>query len=78
MKLNSKNLSTFLILVLLGGIAGTFTWEIFERVLSMLSLPLDLRVGPIGFDSGILSVRLLVNPGTIAGGVAGYHMFRKA
>ncbi|MFW6387974.1 MAG: hypothetical protein ACOC0B_01735 [bacterium] len=78
MKLTSKNLSTLVILVVLVGIAGTFAWEILERFLSMFQLPLDLRVGPVGFDAGILSMHMLVNPGTIAGGVAGYRMFRKA
>lgn len=78
MKLTSKNLSTLVILVVLVGVAGTFTWEILERFLSMFQLPLDLRVGPVGFDAGILSMRMLVNPGTIAGGVVGYRMFRKA
>jgi len=77
MKLTSKSLSTLVILIVLVGVAGTLSWEILERLLALFSFPLDLRVGPIGFDTGILSMHMLVNPGTIAGGIVGYRMFRR-
>lgn len=78
MKLSNRSLSTFFALLLLGMVIGTFSWEILERLLALASLPLDLRAGPIGFDTGVLSVRLMLNPGSLAGVYFGYRTFVRA
>ncbi|MFP4642750.1 MAG: hypothetical protein ACLFM0_00190 [Spirochaetales bacterium] len=75
MKLSSRTVPTFFTLLLLGMIIGTFSWEILERLLSIASVPLDLRVGPVGFDTGVLSVRLMLNPGSLAGLYFGHRTF---
>ena len=54
---------------------GTFSWDILERVLAVASVPVDLRVGPLGFDTGVLSVRLMLNPGSLVGLYLGHRTF---
>ncbi len=77
MKLSNKTASTFFTLLILGMLIGTFSWEILERLLAMASLPIDLRVGPVGFDTGILAVRLMLNPGSFVGLFFGYRTFTR-
>lgn len=78
MKLSSRNISTCLILMVFSAIVGTFAWEVLERLVSLTGVTLDLRVGPLGFDSGVLAIRLMVNPGTLIGVPLGYRIFRTA
>ena len=67
-------LSRVLVLCL---IVGTLAWEVLERILRMSGVPLDLTVGPIGFDIGILAVWLEANPGTLLGIVPAILLFRR-
>ena len=77
MKLSNRTASTFFALLLLGTLIGTFSWEILERLLAIASVPLDLRVGPLGFDTGVLSVRLMLNPGSFVGLYFGHRTFAR-
>ena len=67
-------LSRVLVLCL---IVGTLAWEVLERILRMSGVPLDLTVGPVGFDIGILAVWLEANPGTLLGIVPAILLFRR-
>ena len=76
MKLNRRNVSTFVMILVLSVVIGTFTWEIIERLIALAGLPLDLRVGPLGFETGVLSLRMMVNPGTVIAVPAAFRIFR--
>ena len=76
MKLTKKNLSTFILVCILGIVAGTLTWEVIERVLSQAGMVLELTTDPVGFDLSVLTVYVKINPGSIAGAVAGIFLFR--
>lgn len=76
MKLTKKNLSTFLWISLLCIVAGTLTWELLERILSQAGIGISLTTDPVGFDLSVLTVYLRINPGSIAGAVAGTFLFR--
>ena len=75
MKLTKKNSGLFVLLFALGLITGTFAWEIFERILSVAGVSLDLGIGPIGFDLNVIAVYLKVNPGSLLGAAAGVFLF---
>lgn len=76
MKLVKKNLSAFVMLIFLGLFIGTLAWEIVERIFAAAGLPFSLEAGPIGFDIGVLSVYLKINPGSLLGAVSGILLFR--
>ncbi|HUX21981.1 MAG TPA: hypothetical protein VMW69_12140 [Spirochaetia bacterium] len=76
MKLNKKHVGAFLLLVLLGMFIGTLAWDIVERIFAQAGLPFSLETGPIGFDIGVLSLYLKVNPGSFLGAVGGILLFR--
>jgi len=77
MKLTKKNAGLFALLFTLGLVTGTFAWEILERILALAGAPLDLSVGPLGFDLDVISIYLKVNPGSLLGAVAGVFLFFK-
>lgn len=58
----------FVLIVLLGALAGSLAWEILER---LLRLPVSLASGPIQiFDFYVVALTVRVNPGSVAGGGA--------
>lgn len=69
-------MSTFVVILALSVVIGTFAWEIVERLIALAGLPLDLRVGPLGFDTGVLSLRMMVNPGTVISVPVAFRVFR--
>jgi hypothetical protein len=75
MKLNRKNVSTLLILGLIGAVVGGLAWEVVERVLLRFGVTLAMSVGPIGFDLAVISLHFLVNPGTFLGLLGGVILF---
>ena len=77
MKLSAKTLPVLGRLALLSMVVGTLAWEIVERALALAGVPLSIGVGPVGFDIRVLTVALIVNPGTIAGLVTAVVLFRK-
>ena len=79
MKLNAKTRSTFILLVVITMIIGTFAWEIVERIAGLImGTEIRFAVGPIGFDLRVLSVHIMVNPGTVIGVFPGIRIFRTA
>ncbi len=76
MKIGAKTLASFLLLCALGSVAGGLAWAVLERVAALLGLAIDLSVGPVGFDLGVLAFSITVNPGTFLGLVAGILIFR--
>lgn len=76
MKLLKKHLGVFLLLIFLGLFIGTLAWFIVERIFTEAGLPFSLETGPIGFDIGVLSMSLEVNPGSLLGAAAGILLFR--
>lgn len=78
MKLNSKTRVHLVRFLLLGLIIGTLAWGIIERLFAYAGLPFSLNAGPIGFDIGVLSVHMSVNPGSLIGLALGYRLFTGA
>jgi len=76
MKLIKKHVGAFLLLVLLGIFIGTLAWDILERIFAQAGLPFSLETGPIGFDIGVLSVYMKINPGSFLGAAGGILLFR--
>jgi hypothetical protein len=75
MKLTKKNSGLFALLIFLGLLIGTFSWEILERILLTAGAPIDLSAGPIGFDLDVISLFIKVNPGSLVGAAAGVVFF---
>ncbi len=63
------------LIVLLGAVAGSLAWEVFERVLRP---PVSLASGPLRlFDLYVLSLTIRVNPGSFLGGAAAALLARR-
>jgi len=77
MKRSSKSTVPFSYLVL-GMIIGTLAWEIIERLLLLVSIELDLSVGPVGFDVEVLAIWLSFNPGSLLGIIPALFLARKS
>lgn len=77
MKLTKKNSAPFAWIILLGLTSGTLVWELLERILSLVGVDFTLTAGPVGFDIGVLSVFLTVNPGSILGIAGGIVLFKR-
>lgn len=77
MKVSKKTLSTLIWVLFLSLVIGTVAWEILERVLALAGVAVSLSVGPVGFDAYVLAVSLRLNPGSLAGLVAGFLLFRR-
>lgn len=75
MKLRSKNRGPLGLLLVLGALIGSLAWEVLERLLALLGREVALSIGPLGFDLVVVSVSLLVNPGTILGLLGGILIF---
>jgi hypothetical protein len=76
MKLTAKNRPTLIRLLLLGTLAGTLAWALFEALLTMGGFPLNLEAGPVGFDLYVVTFWLRVNPGSFLGLLGGGLLFR--
>jgi len=76
MKLNARTRGLFLTILGLSLIIGTFAWVLLERILGFAGIPLNLEVGPVGFDIGIIAFSMQVNPGTFLGIAPGLLIFK--
>lgn len=76
MKLIKKNLQPLLLLLFLGLLIGTLSWDILERLAAAAGLPFSLSVGPVGFDLEVISFFIRFNPGTFLGAAGGILLFR--
>lgn len=76
MKLNKKNSSSFVLILILSLMVCTLTWFLIEQIFTMAGLSFSLSVGPIGFDISVLAVYIRFNPGTVLGLPAGYFIFK--
>ncbi len=77
MKYTKKNRPILLRMLLLAVLIGTFAWDLLERVLHMADIPLDLAIGPVGFDLHVISCYLYLNPGTLFGIIGAVILFRR-
>lgn len=77
MKYSKRSRPTLIRLLVLAGIAGTLGWELFMRLLALGGVVIDLSVGPVGFDLEVISLFIMVNPGTFLGAGAGLFLFRR-
>ena len=76
MKLIKKNLTPFLIFLILGLIIGTLTWGLLERLIALGGGNFSLNAGPVGFDLGVISLYIQFNPGSLLGAGGGVLLFR--
>lgn len=76
MKMIKKNIRPFSIVILLGLLIGSLSWEVVELIIARSGLDLNLGTGPIGFDIGVLSLYVEFNPGSILGCIGGAIYFR--
>lgn len=76
MKLLKKHLGAFFLVVFLGIFIGTLTWFIVERIFAEAGLPFSVETGPVGFNLGVISLYLKMNPGSILGAIGGVLLFR--
>jgi hypothetical protein len=76
MKLGKKNMGVLFRLMVLTALIGTFAWAILELIASAAGAEVSLAVGPIGFDTMVISVSLYVNPGTVLGALAAVPVFK--
>ncbi len=76
MKLNSKTRGTFVAVLFLSLLIGTLVWEIIERLFGGFGIPINLSVGPIGFDAHVVALWFRANPGTAAAVYPGIRFFQ--
>jgi hypothetical protein len=76
-KYSKRNQPILLRLLTAGLLAGTLAWELLERAAEYFGLSISLRAGPVGFDVEVLTVELMVNPGTLLGLLTAYILFRR-
>ena len=77
MKYTKRNRPVFLKVLLLAVLIGTFAWDLLERVLQLMDIPVHLALGPIGFDAHVISCYLYLNPGTLFGIIGAVILFRR-
>ncbi len=79
MNLNRKNLSAFIICIILGLIVGSLAWEVLERLVRQLGGSVSLTMEePIRlFDLYVISLSVRANPGTILGPLGGVVLFTR-
>lgn len=78
MKLNRKNLSSFVLLLILSMFIGSLGWELLERLFLQLGISLSLTLKePLQIlDLYVVSLSLRANPGTFLGALGGIVLFR--
>lgn len=77
MKITQKYLKYLYLFIILGIVIGSLCWEIFERIVHLSGINLDLSVGPVGFDISVLSVYLKINPGSFIGGAGIWFLIKR-
>ncbi len=77
MKLTKKNRPTLVLIVFLGLLIGTLTWELLEQIIAFSGTALDLSIGPVGFDLEVIAVWIEINPGSFLGCVGGVLLFTR-
>ena len=77
MKLTKKNRSSLVLVLILGLLIGTLSWEVLERIIALTGRQLDLSIGPVGFDLHVVSVWIRLNPGSFLGTIAGIILFTR-
>ena len=79
MKFSKRNLSTLVILVILGIFIGSFAWEILERIVILVTrnpaFSISLTQPVQLFDLYVLAVSFRANPGTLLGFVGSLLIF---
>jgi len=75
-KLSQKTTTPLFFILLLSLVIGTLAWDIVERIVSEAGYSLSLTTQPIGFDLGVLSFYIRVNPGSFLGVIGGVLIFR--
>jgi len=59
----------------LGLLIGTLGWDLLESIIAMAGGSLKLQAGPLGFDLGVVSFYLRINPGSLVGCAGGVLFF---
>ncbi len=77
MKYTKKNRPVLVKIIFLALLIGTFTWDLLERTLNLMNIPLHIALGPIGFDLHVVSCYLYINPGSLLGIIAAVILFRR-
>ncbi len=77
MKLTAKTRPWLSRMIFIGMIGGTLVWSIVEILFHNVGIPLNLTIGPIGFDLYVISFWLRINPGTLLGGASAWILFLK-
>ena len=81
MKVTKKNLPTLVLFIILGILIGSFTWEILERIVVLITGNPDFSLSiknPVQlFDIYVLAVSFRANPGSILGFIASLIFFGK-
>ena len=79
MKLNSRNLPRFLLLMIVGILLGSLGWEVLERIIRLIGLEFSLTTqNPITlFDLYVLSLSFRANPGTLLGALGAFFVFKR-
>ena len=67
MKLSKNTIGSFLVFVFLGMIIGSISWELVERLFTLLHIDLSLSIDRIGFDLNVVALYIKPNPGTVLG-----------
>ena len=76
--MNRKNLSSFILLLILGMVIGSLGWELLERLFRQLGVSFSLTLkAPLQIlDLYVVSLSLRANPGTLLGALGGIVLFR--
>ncbi|MBI9108120.1 MAG: hypothetical protein JEZ04_15330 [Spirochaetales bacterium] len=77
MKITNKNLHNFIGFLVICSVLGTLCWELIEVLIRIAGVNFTLTAGPVGFDIGVLSIHIKINPGTPAGFAAGWLLFKR-
>jgi hypothetical protein len=77
MKVTNKNLGKFIGFLVMFSVMTTLCWELLEVIIGLTGGDFSLTAGPVGFDIGVLSVFIKINPGTPAGFAAGWLLFKR-
>ena len=74
-KFTKKNTGLFTLLFFLGGVVGSLSWEVIERIIAYAGDSLQLKAGPIMLDLGVIAITIEANPGTLVGICLGLLLF---
>jgi len=81
MKIVKKNIPTIVVFSIIGILVGSFTWEILERILFLITkrsdFSLTIKESIQIFDIYVLSLSFRANPGTLLGFLGSILIIRK-